>query len=140
MSSITLKDIAKALNLSASTVSRSLKDSHEINIVTKQKVLAYAQAHNFTLNAIAQSLKENKTRSISVIVPEIANHFFSDVINGIEWEAAHRKYQVVIFQTHESYEKEVANLSSGLARRTDGIIISLSGTTTHLDHFNKIKD
>lgn len=138
MSNITIKDIARELNLSTSTVSRALRDSYEISTETKEKVLAYAKKMHYTPNPIALSLKENKSHSICIIVPEIANNFFSEVINGIDFTAYEKGYNVFIFQTHESYEREMANLESGLSRRVDGIIMSLSGTTSEFDYFEKL--
>lgn len=139
MTNVTIKDIAKALNLSTSTVSRALRDSYEISAETKQKILDYAQSVNYSPNPIALSLRENKSHSICVIVPQIANPFFSEVINGIDDTAYRRGYHVVIFQTHEQYDREVLNLNSGLARRADGIILSLSGNTACYDHLQGLK-
>ena len=76
LETVTIKDIAKALNLSTSTVSRALRGSFEIKIETKRLVMDYAEKVNYSPNPIALSLKENKSRAIGVIVPEIANHFF----------------------------------------------------------------
>ncbi len=84
MEVITIKDIAKALNLSTSTVSRALRGSYEINPETKRLVMEYAERMNYRPNPIALSLKENRSRSIGVIIPEIANNFFSQAINGME--------------------------------------------------------
>ena len=120
METITLKDIAKALNLSTSTVSRALRDSYEINENTKKLVAEYAKKVHYRPNPIALSLKENKSRAIGVIVPEIANHFFSQAINGIEDIANKRGYHVVIFQSHESYEREIINVHHIIARKVDG--------------------
>lgn len=74
-----------------------------------------------------------------MIVPEIANNFFSEVINGIDFTAFQRGYHVVIFQTYESFEREQANLENGLARRADGIIMSLSGTTENFEYLDKLR-
>lgn len=137
MEIVTLKDIAKALNLSTSTVSRALRDSYEINPATKKTVVEYAEKVNYRPNPIALSLKENKSRSIGVIVPEIANNFFSQAINGIEDEAYKRGYHVVIFQSHESLEREISNVSHLYARKVDGLVISLSGATTDISHISK---
>jgi LacI family transcriptional regulator len=109
LEAITIKDIAKALNLSTSTVSRALRNSYEINPETKKLVMEYAERMNYRPNPIALSLKDSKSKSIGVIIPEIANHFFSQLINGIESIAYNLGYHVVIFQSHESYEREVAN-------------------------------
>ena len=81
---ITIKDIAKALGLSTSTVSRALRGSHEISSDTKKMVIEYAEQFNYRPNPIALSLKERRSRSIGVVVSEIANNFFSQAINGIE--------------------------------------------------------
>lgn len=99
MEVITIKDIAKALNLSTSTVSRALRGSYEINPETKRLVMEYAERMNYRPNPIALSLKENRSRSIGIIIPEIANNFFSQAINGMESIAYNRGYHVVISQT-----------------------------------------
>lgn len=140
MDSITIKDIAKALNISTSTVSRALRGSHEINEETKKQVLEYARKMNYRPNPIALSLKENKSKAIGVVVPEIANNFFSQAINGIEAIAYDRGYHVVIFQSHESYEREVINVEHLFARKVDGLLISLSGSTRNVDHIENYKD
>ena len=129
MANVTIKDIAKALNISTSTVSRALRDSYEISVETKKKIVEYAKSVHYVPNPIALSLKENKGHSICVIVPEIANNFFSEVINGIDSIAVKHGYHVVIFQTHESYEREESNIEHVMSRKVDGMIISLSGTT-----------
>jgi len=97
---VTIKDIAKALGLSTSTVSRALRDSYEISPETKKMVMEYAEKINYHPNPIALSLKERKSRTIGVIVCEIANPFFSQVINGIESVAHDSGYNVIIAQSH----------------------------------------
>ena len=134
METVTLKDIAKALNLSTSTVSRALRDSYEINENTKKKVAEYAKQVRYVPNPIALSLKDNKTKAIGVIVPEIANNFFSQAINGIEDEAYSRGYHVVICQSHESLEREKENFRHLFSRKVDGVLISLSGTSKDINH------
>ena len=140
MENITLKDIAKALNLSTSTVSRALRGSYEISPETKKLVLDYAEKVRYSPNPIALSLKENRSRSIGVIVPEIANHFFSQAIDGIEAIAYHRGYHVVIFQSHESQEREIANLQHLISRKVDGVLMSISGFTEDFEHLEKLKE
>ncbi|MFC0183466.1 LacI family DNA-binding transcriptional regulator [Pseudarcicella hirudinis] len=140
METITIKDIAKALNLSTSTVSRALRGSYEINAETKKLVLEYAEKLNYRPNPIALSLKENRSKSIGVIVPEIDNPFFSQAINGIESIAYNRGYHVVIFQSHESYEREVVNVEHLVSRRVDGVLISLSGQTKDVSHLKELND
>lgn len=130
MESITIKDIARALNISTSTVSRALRDSYEISPETKQLVIDYAEKFDYRPNPIALSLKENRSRIIGVIVPQIANNFFSEVINGIEAAAYRRGYYVFIFQSHESYERELVTLQQAVDRKADGLLISLSSSTS----------
>lgn len=127
---ITIKDIAKALGLSTSTVSRALRDSYEISPETKEKVLAYAREMNYRPNPIALSLKEKRSSSIGVLVAEIANSFFSQVINGIESVAQENGYNVIIAQSKENLAKEVSALHYLASRSVDGIIMSVSSETT----------
>ncbi|MCE7064503.1 LacI family DNA-binding transcriptional regulator [Dyadobacter sp. CY326] len=140
METITIKDIAKALGLSTSTVSRALRNSYEINPETKKLVMEYAERMNYRPNPIALSLRDSKSKSIGVIIPEIANHFFSQLINGIESIAYNLGYHVVIFQSHESYEREVANTNYLVSRKVDGLLISLSSLTTNLFHFQDLME
>ncbi len=107
---VTIKDIARALGLSTSTVSRALRDSYEISQETKQLVLDCAEKLNYQPNPIALSLKEKRSRSIGVVVCEVANNFFSQIINGIESISYSKGYNVIISQSHESYEREVIDL------------------------------
>lgn len=127
---VTIKDIAKALGLSTSTVSRALRDSYEISPETKQRVLEYAQKINYQPNPIALSLKERKSRSIGVIVCEIANSFFSQIINGIESVANERGYNIIIAQSHESAGRELLDLQFMASRSVDGIIMSVGSETS----------
>lgn len=137
---ITIKDIAKALGLSTSTVSRALRGSHEISSDTKKMVIEYAEQFNYRPNPIALSLKERRSRSIGVVVSEIANNFFSQAINGIESVAYNRGYHVIISQSHESYEREVVNVEHLASRSVDGLLVSLSAETDHIEHFKKLHD
>ncbi|WP_345950616.1 MULTISPECIES: LacI family DNA-binding transcriptional regulator [unclassified Mucilaginibacter] len=128
--SYTIKDIAKALGLSTSTVSRALNGSYEIGAETKKLVLEYAEKINYRPNPIALSLKEQKSHSIGVVVCEVANNYFSQAINGIESIAYNSGYHVIITQTHESSAREAANVQHLLSRHVDGLLISLSAETT----------
>ena len=139
MDAITIKDIARALNLSTSTVSRALRDSHEISPETKQLVVGYAEKFSYRPNQIARSLKENRSRIIGVIVPQIANNFFSEVINGIEAAAYLRGYYVFIFQSHESYERELVTLRQAVDRKADGLLISLSSSTSDVSLLHSLQ-
>lgn len=137
---VTIKDIAKALGLSTSTVSRALRDSYEISLETKKLVLDYAQKINYHPNPIALSLKERRSRSIGVIVIEIANSFFSQVINGVESIAYNRGYNVIIAQSRESSERELLNLQYLTSRSIDGLIVSVSAETNDYAFFRDLSD
>ena len=137
---LTIKDIANALRLSVSTVSKALRGSHEISDETKKVVLAYAREHNYKPNPIAQSLKKGRSKSIGVIVCNIDNNFFSAVINGIESVARQKDYNVIITQSQESYEREVANSEHLSSRSVDGLIISLSAETKNVDHLVRLHE
>jgi LacI family transcriptional regulator len=137
---ITIKDIAKALGLSTSTVSRALRGSHEISSDTKKLVIEYAEQYNYRPNPIALSLKERRSHSIGVVVCEIANNFFSQAINGIESIAYNRGYHVIISQSHESYEREVVNVEHLASRSVDGLLVSLSTETERIEHFKSLHD
>ena len=137
---VTIKDIAKALALSTSTVSRALRDSYEISPETKKLVLEYAQKINYHPNPIALSLKERRSRSIGVIVCEIANIFFSQVINGIESIAYNNGYNVIIAQSMESFDREMLNLQYLTSRSVDGLIVSVSTETTDFTYLKDLHD
>ncbi|OKS87634.1 LacI family DNA-binding transcriptional regulator [Mucilaginibacter polytrichastri] len=135
---ITIRDIAKALNLSVSTVSKALRDSHEISEKTKKLVLAYAKENNYRPNPIAQSLKQGSSKSIGIVVSTIENQFFSQVINGIESVAYNEGYNVIITQTHESYDLEVKNVGHLTHRSIDGLLISISTETKDIEHLLRL--
>lgn len=137
---VTIKDIAKELNLSTSTVSRALRDSYEISYRTKKIVTEYAEKINYNRNPAALSLKEKRSRSIGVVVSEIANTFFSEAINGIESVAYDQAYYVIITQSHESEEREKINVLHHASRSVDGLLISLSSGTIDLSYLQVLFD
>lgn len=137
---VTIKDIAKTLGLSTSTVSRALRDTHEISAATKKIVLAYAKEIGYQPNPIALSLKERRSKSIGVVVSEVANSFFSQAINGIESIAYDRGYHVIISQTHESYDREVINVQHLASRSVDGLLVSLSSQTEDISHLTSLHE
>lgn len=134
-----LKELAKELNLSISSVSRALRDSKEISPSTKELVLAKAQELNYHANPFASNLRRQKSKTIAVVIPEIANNFFSLAINGAESYAQKKGYHVLIYQTHDDVQQEISiskHLQNG---RVDGILISLSSQTAATDHLKDIK-
>eukprot|EP01136_Pigoraptor_vietnamica_P015939 Opistho-1_new@59590 len=137
-----LKQLAKELNLSFSTVSKALSDSHEISAATKNKVLAKAKELNYQVNPFASSLRKQKSKTIAVIIPEVVNDFFGPVINGIESIAQEKGYHVLIYLTHEDMQKEKSITQLLQNGRVDGIMISLSeqtSDTSHLEILNEKK-
>ena len=143
-SRITLKNIAKEFGVSISTVSKALKDSHEISEETKERIKAYADYYNYKPNSLALQLRSQKTSVIGVVIPEIVHHFFSTVINGIEYYANDKGYNVMVCVSNESYEKEVLNFNILTNGSVDGLIVSIARETQEnekYDHFKAlIKD
>jgi len=137
---ITLKQIAKELDVSISTVSKSLRNSLEIGEETRLKVQAFAKFYNYKPNNIALSLKNRKTKSIGIIIPEIVHHFFSTVINGIEQVANENGYSVVICLSDDSFDKEVLNMEMLANGSIDGFIMSLSKETQFKGDFHHITE
>ena len=137
---VTLKQIAKELDVSISTVSKSLRDSHEISEDTRLKVQAFAKLYNYKPNNIALSLKNKKTKTIGIIIPEIVHHFFATVISGIEQVANENGYNVIVCLSDESFDKEVINLEMLANGSTDGFIMSLSKETQQRKDFHHIQE
>ncbi|MFB9078458.1 LacI family DNA-binding transcriptional regulator [Flavobacterium procerum] len=137
---ITLKQIAKELDVSISTVSKSLRNSLEIGEETRLKVQAFAKFYNYKPNNIALSLKNRKTKSIGIIIPEIVHYFFSTVINGIEQVANEHGYSVVICVSDDSFDKEVLNMEMLANGSIDGFIMSLSKETQFKGDFHHITE
>lgn len=120
----TLKDIAKDLNLSISTVSKSLSDSYEISDATKKLVQDYAKKHNYVPNKVARNLKTGKTNTIGVIVFNISNTFISQVLNGIHIASHEQKYDIIIMQSRDDIEQERNAIEVLRMRGIDGLLIS----------------
>jgi len=137
---ITIKDIARALNISPSTVSRALKNHPDISQDTKDSVNKYAKDFNYKPNTLALSLRMSKNNTIGVIVPEIIHYFFSSILSGIEQVANKEGFNVIICQSSENYEKEVRNAEALIATRVSGVLACLSKHTTNYDHFQEIVD
>jgi len=134
MDKLTIKTLAKELQLSVSTISKALRDSHEISAKTKKKVLALAYKLNYTPNPYASSLRIRKSKTIGVVIPEVVNSFFSQSINGIESVAKAKGYHVLIYLTHENFENEKSILKDFESGRVDGVLLSVSRETSNSDH------
>jgi LacI family transcriptional regulator len=135
-----LKKLAEELNLSFSTVSKALRDSHEISVTTKNRVVAKANELNYQVNPLASSFRKQKTKTIALIIPEVVNDFFGPVINGIESIAQEKGYHVLIYMTHENREKEIAIFKLLQTGRVDGIMLSLSEQTCDISHLRELKE
>ncbi len=137
---ITLKQIARELGVSISTVSKALKDSTEISEDTRDMVKAFAKLYNYRPNNIALSLKNRKTKTIGIIIPDIVHHFFTKVINGIEEVANKRGYNVIVGLSNESFDKEVLNMEMLANGSIDGFILSVSKETLLQQDYHHFKE
>jgi len=138
---VTLKQLASELDLSISTVSKSLKNDPEISQATIDRVCKLAKERNYKPNALAVSLKSNKTRSIGVIIPDILNNFFAKVLLGIESEANKNNYKIITSISNESFEKEKEYLDMLAYNGVDGFILAIAQETQikgEFEHFNEI--
>lgn len=135
---VTIKDIARELGISPSTVSRALKDHPDISSETKKVVHALAEKLNYQPNIVALNLRQKKTNTIGVIIPELVHFFFSTVISGIEDVAYQAGYSVILAQSNESYEREKTDIKALFNSRVDGMLISLSRETRNFDHIESI--
>ena len=126
---VTIKDIAKKLNLHHTTVSRALRDHPKIKPATKELVLSLAEELDYLPNIIAQNLKTRKSRTIGMIVPSIRNDFFAKVISGVEDEVHTSGYSITVRQSNDNYEREVINIRAMVSSAVAGILISVSKDT-----------
>lgn len=136
----TIQDIAKALEITASTVSRALNDHPKISKKTKELVWDMAKKLNYQPNSIAAGLRKGKVNTVGMIVPRINRHFFSNVITGVESILNPLGYNLIICQSEEQLEKEINNVNTLLANRVSGILISLSVESQKTKHLKKIID
>jgi LacI family transcriptional regulator len=138
MRHINIRELANELKLSVSTISKVFNNSYEISEETRQRVLETAARLNYIPNAYASSLRRKKSKNIGVVIPEVADSFFSLAINGIESVAKENGYHVLICLTHESFENEKNILKEFQGRRVDGVLISVSRETSQSDHINDL--
>ena len=140
---LTMKDIARELGISVSTVSRALKDSSRISAERRAMIQQFAREHNFTPNVLAESLRHSKVQPIKiigVIIPEFTHFYFSSVLAGIEEEASARGYRIMVAQSGENYEREVRICQSFFENKVCGIIVSQAKDTKKYDHFERLMD
>lgn len=134
----TIKDIAQALGLHHTTVSRALRNHPGIQEETRKRVEEMAKKLNYRPNTIAQNLKQQKTNTVGVIVPEIKHKFFSEVISGIEDVAFKKGYVILVSQSNESFTREQQNVQAYLSNHVAGVIASISQETKSSTHFKSL--
>ncbi|WP_316813087.1 LacI family DNA-binding transcriptional regulator [Pedobacter heparinus] len=137
---VTIKDIAKILNISVSTVSRALRDTYDVNEETKEKVLALAAELNYKPNFNATGLAKGSTHNLGVILPFITNYYFSTVITGIQEVAYNNGYNIILFVTNDSHERELAIIDNLATSSLDGLLVSISSDADSCSHFQEIID
>lgn len=138
MKKITIKDIAKKFDVSISTVSKALNDSYEISQTTKEKIQAYAKKKKYKPNFNALSLKNRRTKTIGVVIPDMLNYFFAQVFKGVEKKANEKGYKIITCISNESYDKEVETMEMLSNGSIDGFIVSMSketGMSNNVEHF-----
>ena len=134
----TIKDIAKKLNISPSTVSRALADRWDVNPETRNAVLEVAKELNYVPNPISLSLKLQQSMTIGLVVPEYTNSFFSNIMTGIKSVIESRGYSLLIMQSGESPAMELKNLKILESKLVDGFIVSVTHQTANLDYYNEL--
>jgi len=136
---LTINDIAKALNVSKSTVSRALRDAHDVNPETKERVCAFAEKYDYRPDSVAKSLRSRSTKTIGVIIPAYNIPFYSIAICGIQDYAMKMGYNVMVCHSNEQYETEIMNIEALLNANVEGIIISVARDTEKNEHIKKLK-
>jgi LacI family transcriptional regulator len=135
---VTIYDVAEALNISPSTVSRGLKDHPHIHKETKKKIKAAAKEMGYQQNKFASSLRKRRTETIGVVVPKLNSYFMATVISGVEKITNRHGYGLIISQSQESGKQEISCVSTLFDSRVDGMLVSLAFDTKNLDHFDKL--
>lgn len=137
---VTIHDIAKELNISASTVSRALHNHPRISKATRDAVHEVAEKYSYQPNVMASSLRQGRSKTVGVVVPRINRNFFANVIGGMEEVLAASGYHLMICQTHEKVEDEKVAIQTLVNARVDAILLSVSMETTRGDHLSALKD
>ena len=137
---VTIKDIAKILNISVSTVSRALRDTYDVNQETKNRILSLAAELNYKPNFNATGLAKGSTHNIGVVLPFITNYYFSTVITGIQEVAYDNNYNIILFITNDSSERELSIIQNLSLSHLDGLLVSVSSNSDSCNHFQEIID
>ncbi len=136
---ITIKDLAKKLNMSVSTVSKALSNHVNISDLTKERVQQLAREWNYVPNEAARHFKQNKSFTLGVVIPDLIDQFFVAAIRGLEEIAGEHRYQVVIAQSHEDADKEERIIKNLISNRVDGVIITISKSTKKSELFTRLE-
>ena len=140
MKNLTLKDIATALNISVTTVSKALKNYPDVSVKTKERVKAYAEKVNFTPNSFAAYLRTHESKTVGIVIPRPNHFFFSSILRGIISEAEKHEYMTFILCSDESYELEKTQIQRLLNKNVDGIFLSIADKTHDLTHIQNIME
>lgn len=138
MDRVTLKDIAREMNMSVSTISRAMNNAFDINKETRERILKKAKEMGYHPNPIAQRLHNQKSHQVGVVVPELYNDFFPQIIKGIQDVLQEKDYQLLIMQSDESYQIELDNVKKLENNMVDGLLISLSSESINIDYYNEL--
>ncbi len=133
-----IKDIAKMLGISVSTVSRALRDAYDVNSETKKRVLELTEKLNFKLNKNASALASGNTKNIGVVIPFITNYYFSTVISGIQEEAYNQGYNIILYVTNDDIDREKKLIENIATSSLDGLLISISSNSHIVEHFESM--
>lgn len=133
-----IKDLAKMLGISVSTVSRAVRDAYDVKPETRKRVLALSEKLNFKLNKNASALASGNTKNIGVVIPFITNYYFSTVISGIQEEAYNQGYNIILYVTNDDVNREKKLLENIATSSVDGLLISISSNSDTTEHFNKM--
>lgn len=136
---VNMKTLAKVLNVSIATISKALRDSHDIGDETKQRVIETAKLLHYVPNPYASSLRKRSSNTIAIVIPEIADSFFSQAINGIESIVDQENYHALIYLTHDSYEREAKMFNDLTSGRVDGILMSVASNTEDITHIQNLQ-
>ena len=137
-SHVSLKDLAREIGVSISTISRALNNHPDISQEMTLKIKKLASEMNYTPNPLAMGLLKQATRMIGVIVPDLVTHFYSSIISGIEQVAEEKGYYILIASSSESLEKEIKSVENLLKTRVEGLIVCLSHETQSYEHFDRL--
>ncbi len=135
MKHVTIKDVAKRLNVSVSSVSRAFNDKYDIKKETKELILKTAEEMGYFPNPIAKKLSQNRSLNIGVIVPEFINEYYSEMVIALQEFFISKGYQVLVMQSNENVEQELKNVKTLIHSMTDGLIIAPTVGNNNMSYY-----